>query len=531
MQRINELIIPKDDKDKSIIVNESEQIIIVGGNGVGKSRLGFYIEQNNQDILNKIIRISAQRSLSLSKEIYADNHSYENFKEKTQKDIKRQKKFEDFIDFEQEMLFDFDDLLIYLFSKHQFEIYEHRKISKKGIESELGLTLLEKVIQLWNMFITNKKMEEDYKELNITFDGIEHNASLLSDGERVIFYLIGQVLASPPCSILVIDEPELHIHKGLHKKLWDELENQRPDNLYIYITHDLSFAASRSNAKKVWIKDYIGDDLWDWELIESIDNLPDDILFELLGSRKDILFVEGDPDSYDTKLYTLLFSEYSVIPVGGCNNVIRCTEAFNSQKKLHHLKVAGLIDRDRRVDLEVNNLRKNNISVLDVAEVENIFLIPEILKMISDHLAFSNKNVEKAQSLIIKRLQEKKNEQISLHTMSEIKFQLSNIDTSRKSLSSIKEYINQKISNLDTDQIYSNYEEKIEKIIIENNYEEALKVFNDKSLVRCIEPIFNLKSEKGNSELINLILRLLIKNPNFSKQIKNAVIKYTNLKS
>ena len=39
---------------------------------------------------------------------------------------------------------------------------------------------------------------------------------------------------------------------------------------------------------------------------------------ELLGSRNDIIFCEGnDKTSYDSKLYTILFPKYTVIPVGG----------------------------------------------------------------------------------------------------------------------------------------------------------------------------------------------------------------------
>lgn len=530
MNRIKELIIPRNGKDESLIIEENEQLIIIGGNGTGKSRLGFSIEQKNQNIQNKIIRISAQRSLSLPKEVYADNNMHGSFKEKTPQDIKRQKKFEDFIDFEQDVMFDYDDLLSFLFSNHQFHINTSYKQKKKGKKFQETDTLLENVINIWNKLIEKKVMESNYNSLNIYMNLIEHNASFLSDGERVLFYLIGQVLASPRNSILIIDEPELHIHKGLHKKIWDILEIERPDNLFIFITHDLDFAASRVASKRVWIKDYKGEEFWDWEFIESIENLPDSLLFELLGSRKDILFVEGDCNSYDTKLYTLLFPNYSVISVGSCHNVIRCTEAFNAQKKLHHLNVAGLIDRDGKFDQEIISLKKNNISVLKVAEVENIFLIPEILKIVANNQGLPDLIVEEIQDLIIKRLKERKNEQISLHTMSEIKFYLSNIDSSVKGLNLIQDYVNNMINGLSVYKIYEKYQNNVENIIKEKKYEDVLRLFNDKGLVKYIDPIFNFQSEKGNSEFINLALRLLAKNSNLALEVKNVLIKrYINL--
>ena len=39
----------------------------------------------------------------------------------------------------------------------------------------------------------------------------------MSDGERAIFYLIGQTLAASSDSVLIIDEPELHLGLGSYK--------------------------------------------------------------------------------------------------------------------------------------------------------------------------------------------------------------------------------------------------------------------------------------------------------------------------
>ncbi|MFM9709850.1 DUF4435 domain-containing protein, partial [Streptomyces galilaeus] len=50
--------------------------------------------------------------------------------------------------------------------------------------------------------------------------------------------------------------------------------------------------------------------------------------------------------------------------------------------------VVGIIDRDRRSDTEINNLSKNDIYVLDVAEVENLFILPEIFEVVCESLEF-----------------------------------------------------------------------------------------------------------------------------------------------
>ena len=66
------------------------------------------------------------------------------------------------------------------------------------------------------------------------------------------------------------------------------------------ITHDTQFASLHSNAEKIWIKEYNG---INWKL-EKINNnkLPEELLLDILWSRKNILYVEGENNSYDPQL-------------------------------------------------------------------------------------------------------------------------------------------------------------------------------------------------------------------------------------
>jgi predicted ATP-dependent endonuclease of OLD family len=73
----------------------------------------------------------------------------------------------------------------------------------------------------------------------------------MSDGEKVGLYLISQILLAEKNCILIIDEPELHLHKALMARLWNKLEEYRNDCFFIYITHDLDFAVSKSFNKLI----------------------------------------------------------------------------------------------------------------------------------------------------------------------------------------------------------------------------------------------------------------------------------------
>ena len=76
----------------------------------------------------------------------------------------------------------------------------------------------------------------------------------MSDGERGIFYLVARVMLAAPGSTIVVDEPELHIHRSLRNRLWDQLEQARGDCAFIYFTHDVDFASSRRFTRRYAVK-------------------------------------------------------------------------------------------------------------------------------------------------------------------------------------------------------------------------------------------------------------------------------------
>ena len=88
----------------------------------------------------------------------------------------------------------------------------------------------------------------------------------MSVGERSVLYLAAQVLRVPESKIIIMDEPEVHLHPSLMGYLWDALEKVRPDCLFIYITHDVDFVTSRRAS------DTIGDvnPKWICRLLSSV---------------------------------------------------------------------------------------------------------------------------------------------------------------------------------------------------------------------------------------------------------------------
>jgi hypothetical protein len=46
----------------------------------------------------------------------------------------------------------------------------------------------------------------------------------MSDGERAIFYFLGQCLVAPENAAIIIDEPEAPVHKSILQQLWNSIE-------------------------------------------------------------------------------------------------------------------------------------------------------------------------------------------------------------------------------------------------------------------------------------------------------------------
>jgi hypothetical protein len=80
--------------------------------------------------------------------------------------------------------------------------------------------------------------------------------------------------------------------------LWDKIESEREDCLFVYLTHDVDFAASRVSATKICLKSFTGE-IWDWYVVPDDTEIPEDILLEIAGSRKPVIFIEGDKSSQD----------------------------------------------------------------------------------------------------------------------------------------------------------------------------------------------------------------------------------------
>ncbi|WP_208866391.1 DUF4435 domain-containing protein [Paraburkholderia lacunae] len=368
-------------------------------------------------------------------------------------------------------------------------------------------TKLLKLKRTWEAIYPHRKLDVGAAELHATTadDDTRYSASQMSDGERVALYLIGQCLAAPKDGIIVVDEPELHLHKSVQAPLWAAVEKLREDCAFVYITHDVDFAASQVSATKVWLKSFNGN-AWDWEVLEPSAALPEDLVIEVLGSRKPVAFVEGENGSFDVALYRAMLPGYLVMPRGSCSSVIEGVRALRSHPQFHHLEVVGIVDRDRRGDVEIASLEKSGVFVLDVAEVENLFCVPEILALCSERLARDAQvDLAAASKVVFDRLGSEFEGQVSMRVSAEVKFRLNLFNDKAKGEAAIAQSLTDLVSGIDVSSLYKESEATFATATGQEDYRAVLRYYNRKSLASQIGAVFGL----GNKELPQLVMRLV----------------------
>lgn len=501
-----EIKFPQKNSDEIINYNLNRQsLIIIGANGSGKSHLAAFIEKKDYEIASgkvkgsKCLRISAQRIMNFAKFIplksyeQAENkiiYGNENFTDK------QSSKWYDGVlggpAWTTSVINDYNEVLAATVAKINEEYkgyYEDSKNDKlEECKQRVNNLLSDKIKLMWNEVLPERKIEfQDARVIARCPNSDDtYDANQMSDGERVCLYMICQVMVAPKDMLIIVDEPELHLHPSIMNRLWTILERYRPDCHFIYVTHDTEFAAQHQDAKIIWVKSFDGNNKWDYEELND-DVLPDALLLKILGNRKNVLFVEGKENSWDYKIYNTLLSSFYVIPEASCHDVIRATKTYRENPALHHLRVFGLIDRDYRTDEEIDKLKKDNIYCLGVAEVENLFLDPDVLSYYHDLQGITQDSSEKLLMIIKDKVLDSLKMNLEKQEINAVegslKYHLSVLPLKVDKLDKerIKQILNEDI-NAAVDMFVENAITRFENLVSEKKYASILTNYNAKGL-------------------------------------------------
>ena len=165
------------------------------------------------------------------------------------------------------------------------------------------------------------------------------------------FLLCCEVLTAPPETVMLIDEPERHLHRAISSSLVANLIEQREDCSFVVATNDIDLTSSVPNAKVFIVRDcrHEGGDAasaWDINLVEEPSGVDEQTRVDILGARPRVVFVEGERDSLDYRLYSTLFPDVSVIPKGDRKVVEGSVRSIRGAAELHWEKAFGIVDGD-----------------------------------------------------------------------------------------------------------------------------------------------------------------------------------------
>lgn len=539
---------------KEQFIDDKNSIILIGANGAGKTRMSVWIDKHNSETMD-VHRISAQKDLNLPANVNtSEMETAEKFFLYGRSDnniswLRNQGKFNNRWRSKPEttMLADFDSLMVLLMTENYEKSVEYREKHKKGLMDFDNETRIEKIKRIWENVIKHRKLKICAGKIQVTHierdktvetcqnndnnndnNNIEYNGNELSDGERAVFHFIGEALCAPQNSLIIVDEPENHLHKSILVRLWNEIEAERNDCVFLYITHNLEFADSRINSQIIWVKDFTAPDNWDYQLIKNV-NECEPLKLAIMGNRHNILLVEGTAvRSIDRKLYSKIFDEYNIIPMEGCNSVIQAVKAYKNTDNLHYINVIGIVDRDRRSEQEILNLKKDNIFAPEVAEVENLFLLPEIITIVANKQDLGN-NIDSILSetkmKIIDFLKEHLEEQALLFTKQRCQNRvIQNFNAKTSTIVEFRANVANLMSDSEIQSVYNEELARLNKIVGDNDYLSALKVINNKGLLPYTQltKVFGWKKDY----YIDYVLKLINDTDEIGRKLKKAFRKY-----
>ena len=513
-----DLLLPnKINSAKGVILRDARQVTIIGANGAGKTR---FVNKLVEQCGDQAFRISALRA------IYPVEHEEQNYKGSiSERFNKLNQNMQQVVNTAKSEF----DKLTYVMMIDEFRSLMNFKAHQLMKEDmEFPKTKLDKVVKMWQeVFPKNKILRENGKLLFTTEGQSDKYSSLrLSDGEKAVLYYLGVVLYAMEDAVIFVDDPETFIHPSIMLTLWNVIEEMRPDCTFVYSTHDINFANSRIDNKCIWVKDFNPEQLtWDYEVLQSSSNLSDSLYIDLLGTRKPVLFVEGDDEhSIDSRLYALVFPEYTIKPLGSCNKVIESVRSFNGLEALHHLDSWGIVDRDRRDEKEVEYLRKKKILVPEVAEIENILMLEGVIRAVARYRHKNEHDVfQSASRAVIKNFDNEIKQQALQHTRHRVKHDVElRVDMKFRNISALEDHMIDLVNEINPRGTYEQLCREFHVYVQKKDYAMVLKVYNQK-LMLTQSGVAGLCGLKSREDYVKTVLKILKGNGRDAIAIRKAI--------
>ena len=248
------------------------------------------------------------------------------------------------------------------------------------------MQLINELMRLSNLPV-QIHLEEKQRIMASSAGRSPYSIAELSDGERNAFLIAASVLTAKPGTLLLIDEPERHLHRSIISPLLTLLFEKREDCAFVISTHEVMLPIDSPSSSTFLLRscEYSESNAISWtvDLLPSNSDVDDALKKDILGARQHIIFIEGTATSLDAPMYSLLFPTASVIFKKSCRDVEHAVRILRDVENVHWVKAWGIVDRDRRSEDDVARLRTFNVFALSHYSIESLYYHPKIINWVA----------------------------------------------------------------------------------------------------------------------------------------------------
>ncbi len=385
-------LMKNDGSNETISVRCGEVTFFVGGNGTGKSSLVNSIYRRHAN--NNSVYVVAHRKNTFDNDIIDfSNSDYKNATQRIFNDpMSQTSRYRTHWENEKAAL-----PIVKIKNKVTAHAVTNMKNLKNG--GKLEEITLDSEIDLVNDIFKSSGFnlefiideESNLMVNNLNYDPVKtYTLSKMSDGEKSALIICCEVLCANSGALIVLDEPERHLHKRIVSPLLSNLIEARRDCAFVISTHELTLPSFFKESTVVSINSctYENDEPTQWNISvirkydEALNGLDEQVKADILGARNNMLFVEGTQASLDAELYGALFSNASVISKEKCDLVEQAVKGLRNNTTAHWVNAVGIIDNDNKVQSQIENLNLNFVFSLSVHSIESIYYHPKIIRWV-----------------------------------------------------------------------------------------------------------------------------------------------------
>src|SRR6267143_1771771 len=275
--------------------------------------------------------------------------------------------------------------------KAQREMKDGRKVSLEDVGNSL-----EPLQTLFNRILAPKKLVDVDLSVSparyvVETESGEVDIDYLSSGEKEILFVFADLLKlAPQNSILLFDEPDLHLHQEVDRRIVPELGLVGENNQFWIATHSLGMMDSASHDQLFRLEVYkrrnqVQRAFDEQSRLEAFRLVAGETGVATLGEK--IVFLEGVETSDKAILETLLPTlrgKVKFVAAGGVHDLMRLSRAvielLRTASKFNYFY--AIRDRDFLSDSDVNKIREkggNRLFVWSRYHVENFLLDSEAI--------------------------------------------------------------------------------------------------------------------------------------------------------